>query len=209
MNTSFPVHPTQIYESLVGLVLLVAPALAEAVHALPRAGLLPLRVRVRVPALPPRALARRRRARQLRADARRARLHPALPPAPGARVRLRHLARHREQARAHDRPRARAPAARRRLSAPQARELRADRPLPAVDEPAHRRRQRAGGLVLLRAVLGRRAQAPATGHEPGGRGQHPAPAGRVGRGGAQEPRTTRPSPRRPEAPGRRASPHVP
>ena len=64
MNSSFPVHPTQIYESLVGLALLGPPPLAAPVHALPRAGLLPLRVRLRLSALHPRDLARRRRARR-------------------------------------------------------------------------------------------------------------------------------------------------
>ena len=90
--------------------------LAAPVHAVPRAGLLPLRVRLRVPALPSRDVARRRRARQLRADARQARVHPAVPPADGHRVRLRHLARHRQQARAHHRPRAGVRAAGRRCA---------------------------------------------------------------------------------------------
>ncbi len=127
MNSSFPVHPTQLYESLVGLALLVLLALAAPVHALPRAGLLPLRVRLRLPALPARALARRRRARQLRPDPRQAHVHPVLPGALRRRVRLRHLARHHERARAPGRARAVFRAGHPGVPRAAAGELRADR----------------------------------------------------------------------------------
>ena len=50
MNSSFPVHPTQIYESLVGLALLVLLLWQRQHAAVPRAGLLPLRLRLRLPA---------------------------------------------------------------------------------------------------------------------------------------------------------------
>ena len=202
MNTSFPVHPTQIYESLVGLVLLVLLLWQRKVHAVPRAGVLPLRLRLRVPALRARALARRRRARQLRPDPRRPRLHPAVPRAPGARLRLRDLARHPERARANRGARARARASRRRVSRPQAGELRADRSVPALDEPDHRPLQRPGRLVLLRAVLGRRAQEPAAGDEPRRPGHHPRACA------ARPPRSPRPrgSGRRRGARDHRAAP---
>ena len=157
MNTSFPVHPTQLYESLVGLVLL-ALLLWQRKYTRFRGQVFFLFVfALRVSALPARALARRRRAGQLRADARRAHLHPALPLAHGAGLRLRHLARHREQARAHGGPRPRIRAAGRGVRRAQAGELRADR-----CRTSSRRASSSGcsarprGLVLLRAVSGRR-----------------------------------------------------
>ena len=100
MNSSFPVHPTQLYESLVGLVLLMV-LLWQRKYT---------RFRGQVFFLFVFAYGFLRFVLELwRDDVERGSygptldahvLRPALPLAPGAGLRLRHLARHREQARA-------------------------------------------------------------------------------------------------------------
>ena len=138
-----------------------ASPLAAQVHALPRAGVLPLRVRLRLRAVPPRALARRRRARQLRPDARRARLHPDVPAPHGASgfVFGISLGIANKRARTVARVLAFVPPVVAYLALRPA-SFAQTRALPALDEPDHRPAQRARRLVLLRALLGVGAQEP-------------------------------------------------
>ena len=177
MNTSFPVHPTQLYESLVGLVLLVL-LLWQRKYT---------RFRGQVFFLFVFAYGFLRFLLEIwRDDVERGSYGPTLDEhvyiplclllmALG--LRLRHLARASRTSARDGRPRARVRAAGRGVPRAAAGELRADACLTSSRRASSSACCSAPvGVVLLRALLGRRAQEPAPGDEPRRRGQHPAPA---------------------------------